>query len=69
MEQHQLERNARKVREMELETPPCPCPPFPCPPSCPCPPYRLLVGQVMVGVMVMVMVGVMSFHKICDLIG
>ena len=31
-----LERNSRKVREIELETPPCPCPSYPCP-SCPCP--------------------------------
>ena len=29
-----LERNSRKVREMELETPPCPCSPYPCL-SCP----------------------------------
>ena len=31
-----LERNSRKVREMELETQPCPCSPYACP-SCPCP--------------------------------
>ena len=62
---------------LEQETPPYPCPPYPCPhcpcPPCPCPPcpclpcpcppcpYRHCPGQVMVGVM--------SFHKIYDLIG
>ena len=32
-----LERNSRKVREMELETPPCSCSTYPCL-SCPCSP-------------------------------
>ena len=40
-----LERNSKKVREIELETPPCPCPSYPCL-SCPCPPCPCVSAPV-----------------------